>query len=152
MLGYRLGVDDFIAKPYRPEEVVARADRAVSRAQNARSGGGDALKSLRGDLEQVSVASVLSFLELDKRTGVLRIIGPRALRVHLRDGKPVRVAVEGSSAAAPGGPKALLFEALEWTSGSFELSAESVIGPDDVNIAITALLLEHARRRDERAR
>ena len=56
--GYQLGVDDYLAKPYAPEELVLRVERLFQR--NMQLSGDPSRKALRGDLEQVSLPTVLS--------------------------------------------------------------------------------------------
>jgi CheY-like chemotaxis protein len=146
--GYRLGVDDFIAKPYRPQEVLARADRAVARA--ASSNEEVDLPTLRGDLEQVGPSSVLSFLEMERRTGVLSLSGAPAARVWLREGAPINVAIAGRPASAP--VRELFFEVLDRQNGPFAFTARDIADPDRIGAPVTMLLLEHARRKDESAR
>jgi uncharacterized protein (TIGR02266 family) len=165
--GYRLGVDDYIAKPYRPEEVVARADRAFARAEQV--GASATTATLRGDLEQVGLAGLLSFLEFEKKTGTLRVLASepsslgstarhsmadlsapaavhREARVRVRDGAPVRVEIEGSSGS---GSRRRLFELLDWTAGQFEFVQEDVSEPDEIGVPVASLLLEHAQEQDE---
>jgi CheY-like chemotaxis protein/Tfp pilus assembly protein PilZ len=98
--GYQLGVDDFVPKPSRPEELVARVDRVVRRIK--RPSPAQAQKMLRGDLEQVSLASVLSFLELE-RTGILSVVRPDGEGSHRggatsqgRDRRPTTAEHRGS--------------------------------------------------------
>jgi uncharacterized protein (TIGR02266 family) len=157
--GYRLGVDDYINKPYRPTEVVARADQAVRRAGRGIGGGSHQDEALRGDLEQVGLPSVLSFLEMEKQTGVLNVLERQApnasiVRIFLDHGRPLRVEQQGGSAMA-NGPTAhrdALFRVLDVEKGRFEFVPQSVDGEDLVGVSSTALLLEHARRRDEQVR
>jgi len=56
--GYQLGVDDYVAKPFRGKELQARVDRVVARVHRAPHALA-AQKTLRGDLGQVSLPSVL---------------------------------------------------------------------------------------------
>lgn len=150
--GYKLGVDDFIAKPFRPEELVARVDRVVSRSQRSPGaiGGSIDKKSLRGDLEQVGLPSVLSFLELERKTGILLVIGDRPARLFLREGRPLRVEMVSPEPGAS--QEELALELLGWTVGQFEFAAQDVPDEDPLQTSITALLLEHARRSDEAGR
>jgi uncharacterized protein (TIGR02266 family) len=145
--GYQLGVDDYLGKPYRPEELEMRVIRIVARAQKA---GGADRKTLRGDLEQVPLASVLSFLENERKTGQLLILGERSVRIFLRDGRPLRIEVGDPPIARP--PLELMYEVLGWTSGQFEFAAQDVACEDEIRSTSTALLLEHARVMDERNR
>jgi DNA-binding response OmpR family regulator/Tfp pilus assembly protein PilZ len=147
--GYQLGVDDYVAKPFTVEELQARVDRVVSRAQRATRALAEK-KTLRGDLEQVSLPSVLGFLELERKTGALLVMGARQASLYLRDGRLLRVELEGVVAE----PAAIdrVHEVLGWRSGQFEFAAQEVPGDDLYQMSITALLLEHARISDENQR
>ena len=84
--GYQLGVDDYVSKPFRGKELQARVDRVVTRVQRASHALAEK-KTLRGDLAQVTLPSVLGFLELEKKTGELLVIGPKPAHLFLRDGR-----------------------------------------------------------------
>jgi uncharacterized protein (TIGR02266 family) len=144
--GYQLGVDDFVPKPSRPEELVARVDRVVSRLK--RTAAAPSQQMLRGDLEQVSLASVLSFLELEKKTGILSVLSDEKARVHIEDGRPLKVEIDG----AGGTSRQLLDRMLDWTRGQFEFEVAKVACQDEVLASLTSILLEHARVSDEAAR
>ncbi len=147
--GYKLGVDDFVAKPFAPEELAARVDRVVSRAQRSAGAQGDK-KSLRGDIEQVGLPSVLGFLEMERKTGILLVIGDRPARLFIREGRPLRVEIGAPDPRAS--QEQLALELLGWTSGQFEFAAQDVPDDNALNTSLTALLLEHARRADEAGR
>jgi uncharacterized protein (TIGR02266 family) len=147
--GYRLGVDDFIPKPWRAEEVLARVDRIVMGARQGR-GAAIARKTLRGDLAQVPIASVLSFLQLERMTGVLLLVQDRSARIYIKDGRPHRVEVERTE--LPAKPKEVLFHVLAWTEGQFEFAAQEVACEDELGMSATTILLEYSRLQDERQR
>jgi len=146
--GYQLGVDDFVPKPSRPEELVARTLRVVSRMGRAPEAGTQ--KMFRGDLEQVSLASVLSFLELEKKTGIVTIVAVDTARIHIEEGRPLKAELDGE------GPKGTsrqnLYRMLDWTAGHFEFVGAKVGCEDEVMATLTSILLEHARVSDEAAR
>src|SRR5262249_54817105 len=141
--------DDFISKSCPLEEAEARIARAVARATHARRGLPER-KTLRGDLEQVALGSVLQFLAMDRKTGVLFILGKVAGRVFLRDGRPVRADLEGAPREATS--RQLLFDLLRWRQGQFEFGFQDVPDDDDVRMNCTELLLEAARIDDEEGR
>ena len=145
--GYKLGVDDFIPKPWGPEELLARVDRAIERAQRPGSNLTQR-KTLRGDLAQVSLASVLSFLELEKRTGVLLLVGDNTARIYIDAGRPLKVDIDG--APSESSQRTMMGQMLDWTMGQFEFGAQDVACPDELRTSLTALLLEHARVQDEK--
>jgi len=144
-----LGVDDFVPKPSRPEELVARVDRVVARLKRPTAAPTEQ-KMLRGDLEQVSLPSVLSFLELEKKTGILSLLSDRAAKILIDLGRPFKVELDGAPAERTS--RQLLEEVLDWTKGQFEFSAANVACQDEVRSSLTAILLNHARISDEDAR
>lgn len=145
--GYRLGVDDYLGKPYKPEELTARVERILMRSRNEAKA---VKKALRGDLEQVALTSLLSLAEMERRTGALTLRnGSEKASLLLREGAVVRIELP-----APHGNKPAMdrfFHVLDWQRGHFELSADDVTVEDDIQMPTSFVLLEHARRRDETA-
>lgn len=146
--GYQLGVDDYIGKPVRQEELLARVDRVVTR--NRRPGEAGDRRSLRGDLEHVGLPALLSFLALEQKTGELLLVGPSTARLFLRGGQPVRVEVDGTAVSGADDPA--LFALFGWTTGQFEFATTEVLCPDTLGTTANALLIEYARRSDEAGR
>jgi uncharacterized protein (TIGR02266 family) len=146
--GFQLGVDDYVVKPFRPAELMARVDRLVSR--HGRSGGIER-KTLRGAIEHVPLPSVLTFLEMERQTGVLLVLRDhRAARLFVREGRLLRIELERATVAIR--PEQMLFAVLGWPRGDFEFAAQDVSGNDELHASITALLLTYARLRDEKDR
>jgi uncharacterized protein (TIGR02266 family) len=141
--GYQLGCDDYITKPYQAEELLLRVDRIISRARRVRTT--STKGTLRGDLSQMSIGSVLSLLELERKTGQLLIVGPQTARVWVRAGRPVRVEIEGHN----GTHTTQMMQVLDSRTGQFEFAPQDVSTEDEVDASVTELLLEHARRTDE---
>jgi DNA-binding response OmpR family regulator len=151
LAGFQLGVDDYIPKPCRAEEILARVDRVVQRTLAAGpSGGGAEGRMLRGDLAQVSVSSVLALIELERKSGVLVIDGEHTARLTLRDGRPLRIEVYGADAGAS--PIDLFVELLDWKRGEFDFEISDAGCEDEFRSTVTQLLLEAARRADEAKR
>jgi DNA-binding response OmpR family regulator/Tfp pilus assembly protein PilZ len=145
--GYQLGVDDYIAKPFVNEEVLARVDRLVNRLQRTTRPNIEK-KTLRGDLMQVSLASVLSFLENEKMTGELLIVGKSRARLLLSDGKLLRTELNEPVPLAE-----RPYVVLGWKRGQFEFVPQDIeADPGDTPLSLTGLILEHARRSDEDSR
>jgi DNA-binding response OmpR family regulator len=148
--GYRLGVDDYIAKPYDDDELALRVQRVLTRARaypRAVAGG----KALRGDLAHVSLTSLLGFLAMERRSGELLIVrAGEFATLYLRSGNVVRVDLPEALDHLDGADR--LYATLDWTDGRFELADTEVAGDDDIGTPTTAAILEHARRRDERTR
>lgn len=143
--GYRLGVDDYIAKPFLFEELSVRASRALSRTRSR--GPSSSRNALRGDLAQVSLPSVLQFVELERSTGLLLIVdGDKLATLHVRDGNVVAVDTGGISDATG---IERLFEVLDWKTGRFEFTNATVDIADTIGESTSYVLLEYSRRKDE---
>jgi len=145
--GYQLGVDAYISKPFRPDELLMRVHRVLRRRRQPEPGEAG---TLRGDLDHVGASSLLSFLAVEQKTGVLLVVGDKVARVFLRGGRALRVEMEGGASGVSS--RDLLLEILNWESGQFDFSPQVVVGTDEVRSAIPALVLEHARYKDESQR
>ncbi len=140
--GYKLGVDDYISKPFLFEELSARVARVIARGSSAAM-----RNALRGDLAQVSVASMLQFIEIEKRTGLLLLVSRDEMAtLHVREGAVVHV-----DFGAPCGELGIerLFRVIDWQEGRFELTAAEIAVEDSIGESSSYVLLEHARRQDE---
>jgi two-component system OmpR family response regulator len=145
--GYQFGVDDYLAKPFSNVELIARVERVLERAnasEQAAAGG------VRGDLAKVSLASLLSLAEMERRTGVLQLAnrGENAT-LYLREGAVVRIDLAEPHDRLKGRER--FFHVLDWSAGRFELIATDVVAEDVIKMQTRHALLEHAQRQDEAA-
>lgn len=142
---FRSGVRDYISRPFLDEELVIRVRRATALAPRGPAEGA----MLRGDLAEISLATLLSLFEYERKSGILLVLdGHRAARLFIASGRVVKV--EAGADDAP--PRARLMGLLDWPGGHFEFSSCEVVGSDEVGVPTTQLLLEHARVRDETSR
>jgi DNA-binding response OmpR family regulator len=139
---YRLGVRDYITKPFIEEELVIRIHRLV--ISQPRGAAENAM--LRGSLSEISLPTLLSLLEFERKSGILVVLREaEAARVFVAAGRVVKVELGDNSVPA----RARMMELLDWQGGVFEFTACEVVGADEVGIGTQQLLLEHARIRDE---
>jgi len=147
--GYQLGVDDYIAKPFKDAELKARVSKVLSRARKRPRASAEK-NALRGDLSQVGLPSILSFIEMERRSGALLLITEQQLAtIHIRDGAPARVDLPEAHEALDGVNR--LYFILDWTEGRFEFTPSSLPIADELNVTSSFALLEHARMSDEAA-
>ena len=104
---------------------------------------------LRGRLEQFGLATILSFLDLERRTGRLFIVGRQRMgRIWLRGGQVISARIEGSRRVN----RAAIYELLSWDSGHFAFTqGDPPSTVDEVGAPTTLLLVDAARRSDEAA-
>lgn len=102
---------------------------------------------LRGRLEQFGLATVLTFLDLERRSGELVVVaGARVGRLWLRGGRVLRARLEGSRRAS----KAVVYELLGLERGLFTFTQMKLDEmADEVGAPTMLLLMEAARRADE---
>ncbi|MGE5184027.1 MAG: DUF4388 domain-containing protein [Acidobacteriota bacterium] len=137
---YRAGVRDYIPRPFLDEELVIRVHRVVAPVVPITNPG------LRGNLVDIGLGTLLSLFEFERKSGILLLLrNGEIARVFVSDGKILKV--EASSGF--GAPKQRLMMLLDWRDGQFEFSPCAIGGRDELQVSITALLLEHARVRDE---
>ncbi len=137
---FRAGVRDYIPKPFLDEELVIRVHRVAAPAQPSTNFG------LRGSLVDIGLGTLLSLFEFERKSGILLLLrGGEIARVFIAEGKLIKVEVSTGN----GAPKERLMRLLDWREGQFEFSPAAIGGRDEVDVSVTALLLEHARRSDE---
>ena len=153
--GFRLGADDYLPKPFQPEELALRVASVLRRSQNLQAGAMDTLRKVTpqrgftGTLKEIGIASLLVLLELERTTGTLFVIHPEGnqrARVLLHDGRVFGAYIHGGPPLT--GLNAV-FYVLRWSNGTFEFMAMEVETADEVGLSTTHLLGEGARRLDE---
>jgi len=103
----------------------------------------------RGRLEEVQLPSLLSILEMERKTGLLdlRLEGGKT-RLHLRKGRVLRAHRVGRE-----GPRdaELIYGLIPTSRGSFDFRPAPVVVRDTIRCSTAQLLLEGIRRMNERA-
>src|SRR5262245_7668955 len=104
---------------------------------------------LRGRLEQFSLATVLTFLDLERRSGELHISSDQGVgRLWLRYGRVICARIEGSRRVN----RAAVYQLLTWEAGRFAFTQKDLaFDADEIGAPTTLLLVEAARREDEAA-
>lgn len=105
--------------------------------------------ALGGRLEQFGLATVLTFLDLERRSGELVIVANKRIgRLWLRNGRVICARIDGSRRVN----RAAIYELLSWDLGRFAFTqADLTTAGDEIGAPTTLLLMEAARRIDEAA-
>ena len=158
--GLNVGADIYLTRPFRDEEVVAQVGALIDMANRLRaqresfSSEGPvstvAGAAFSGDVAQMSVATVLTLLELERRTGHLKVRSDhgKVAILELTEGALAGATLDGKEQD----PTALLRETLRWKKGSFSFRGASVTATTGVRQTIGGLLIEAMRLEDESRR
>jgi DNA-binding response OmpR family regulator len=155
--GFNVGADVYMTKPFRNAEVIAQVTALVEmkrRLQVQRDSFGPASTPqapvLKGDLAQLSVASLLTMIDMERRTGRLKVrtTGGKTATFDIGGGAIVRSSIDAQDRPAI----EALREVLRWKEGrawfrALEGSPASAEAP-----SIGAVLIEAIRLEDEAAR
>ncbi len=147
--GYRLGVDDYLPKQLPTGEILARMQGAVIRRKQLPVS--QAPHTLRGALEHVRLASLLTFLETELRSGSLHLRRSGETYTATIHRGTLRAISDHVDAVAT---RERMFDLLAWTHGEFEFVAhgtdEDTPPPGPVGAGLSTLVREHIRRQAER--
>jgi DNA-binding response OmpR family regulator len=153
--------DERLDKPFRIEDLERLVARVLARLRHeaverrARgavpekpSAGHRPLSAMRGNLDQIGIASVLVLLEMEHKTGILLLERQdNSARLFLRKGRVIRAELDGLER---GRGAAAVYEVLDWSDGHFDFLVGDVGGVDEIQTSTTFLLIEGARRSDEK--
>ena len=154
-----LGADVFLSAPFRHEEVIAQVDALMGMAKRLRGKrdsmyqepGAPAFKAaLQGDVSQISVPTLLSMLEMERRTGTVRVRGPSNAMadIELSDGAVIGTRLGGKESPALG----VFREVVKWNSGKYAFESAERSESVKTKMPTSLLLLEAMRLNDEALR
>ncbi len=103
--------------------------------------------AISGLLEEVALADLLQLFSTSRKSGVLRIEGPNAGAIHLREGRIVYTEIQGKPNLHP---EKATYRILTWNSGTFVLEpVEEREFPETLDYGTEGLLMESMRLLDE---
>lgn len=162
---FHAGADLYLTKPFRVDEIALQVQALISMATRMASlseapplleieldespeSVAPGEHAIEGNLAQMSVATVLTLLEMEHRSGTLKItLNKRTCALEMIGG----YAIAGLIAGSPVSPLSVLREVLRWKQGRFRFRPGT--GVDTASSAnrrsIGALLIEAVRLDDE---
>lgn len=142
-LAFQRGAADVIMKPFTLVEAIARVRRVAETPKRGER------VLLTGSIGELGLASVLTMLELEKKTARLVASNGHAAWIDIVDGR----IVDAGWSLGTSHPRAVVLALLDWTQGSFKLVASPQHQRQTrLALPITHMLLEQARLRDEATR
>ena len=155
--GFHVGADAYMTKPFRVDEVVAQVGALVQMASRLRkrrdslvsvppSSASVETTAIQGDLSQMSIATVLTVLELERRTGIVEVTSKKR-KAHLEVAMGLIIA--GTFGGAKADALTILCSILAWKVGRFSFTPLPDKPPTSDALPIGHLLLEAVRLEDE---
>jgi len=152
--GFRNGGDDYLTKPFELEELHLRIQRALSRRESLERElrAGQRIidvpddRAISGSLSQIGLPSVLTLLEMERKSGVLLVQceDPVAtVRIFIQRGRVVAARSESER------NEQAVFLSLGWARGRFEFAPLDFEIDEEVRMTTTGLIMEGARFLDE---
>ncbi len=150
--GFHVGADVYMTKPFRIDEVVAQVGALVQMVSRLRQNRKSFLSlpptdaAMVGDLAQMSIATVLTLLDMERRSG--------RLEVSSKEHRAILGIVSGAITSAnlageKRDPLELLRTLLTWNSGRFAFRPDDAQATPQHDNSINALLMEAVRLEDE---
>lgn len=122
--------------------------RAMREAREAKPKS-EPVTAIEGDLSQMSIATVLTVLEMERRTGIFEVVSKkRRAQLEIAGGAVVQGMVGGTRVSA----LTTLRTMLGWTVGRFSFAPLPTREPPTTRKSISAFLLEATRLEDEAMR
>jgi DNA-binding response OmpR family regulator len=151
--GFQVGADVLLTKPVQVDEAVAQVAALVQMAARLRARGDSLIPlesaAFEGDVGQMAIGTVLTLLELERRTGVVEVVSrKRRARLEIQGGAAAHGLVGGTRVSA----LTALRTMLGWTVGRFAFTPSPSREQPPGARPLGALLLEATRLQDEAAR
>jgi two-component system OmpR family response regulator len=127
--GLQVGADALMSKPFRMTEVIAQVDALVDMAGRVRAARAALdhpkapTEALRGNIEEMSIVTVLTILEMERRSGELKLAcEPMVATIDLGSGYASGGTINGQKKELV----VILRQVLGWKTGAFSFR----VGPD----------------------
>jgi CheY-like chemotaxis protein len=145
---FRAGVADYVVKPCHPVELAARVISQVERERRLREQASKRNYVLAGDLVAIGFPDLVNIIEMERRSGTLSLVLPKAVGQVLFDNGRIVHAVYGNLV----GPEAF-YRFIGESKGRFEFApgqCQLSEASRTISDTATALILEGARQHDVR--
>jgi len=133
-------IDDYIAKPYYPEEVAVRVD-AILQELERQTGGFQRTHGFTGSLEDMNLMDLIQTLELGNKSAIIHLFrDPEEGYVYIQQGEVVDAALHDLSA------EEALQNLMMWLHGYFDLEISTFQRARQINRSTRELLVSGSQR------
>ncbi|MBD3225676.1 MAG: response regulator [Caldithrix sp.] len=144
--GFRAGADDYINKPINRKDLLDRVERLLSRVKNLKhiENKSEENDGFKGDLKDLSIVELVQMLNLNKKTGVLKIDAQKQGEIYMKNGQ-----LFAAQTADKSGEQAM-YELVTMSDGTFNFKVTDNISADqNINNTTMNVVMEACRIMDE---
>ncbi|MEW6365968.1 MAG: response regulator [Acidobacteriota bacterium] len=145
--GLRMGADDFIAKPFHHDELLARLEKCLEHHRGRASLLSPSHDGVAGTLGHLSLIDIIQVLEMNRRSALISVQrSGNAGKIYVKDG-----IIQGISVDGVFDPR-LFYQMLLWEGAAFRIETYVDDVPPASVVALPAgeLIMESVRMLDER--
>ena len=144
--GFRAGADEYLNKPIDRKELLERVAELLDRTQKLKTieDKTDTKKSFAGELKDLSIVELVQMLNLNKKSGVLKIEGKGSGEIYLQGGQLI-----GAKSGDLEGEEAI-YELVTYEKGTFNFEVSDEEFPNNIKSGTMNVIMEACRIMDER--
>ncbi len=143
--GFRAGADDYLTKPINRKKLLARTKELLNRQSSLKQieHNTEERKGFSGDLKDLSIVELVQMLNLNKKSGVLKIESNGEGFIYLKDGHlwATRIGDKKGEEA--------FYELVAKTEGTFVFEMEEVTEERNIENSTMNVIMEACRIMDE---
>jgi len=144
--GFRAGADEYLNKPIDRKELLERVEELLDRTQKLKTieDKAESKKAFAGELKDLSIVELVQMLNLNKKSGVLKIDGPSKGEIYLKDGQLL-----GAKTESKQGEEAI-YELVTFENGTFNFEISDEKYPNNISTGTMNVIMEACRIMDEK--
>jgi len=143
--GFRAGADEYLSKPIDRKLLLRRVEELLERSQNVKKieNSSEKQKGFSGDLHDLSLVEVVQMLNLNKKTGRLKIDGNISGTIYVKEGQLWYAKSDKNEG------EAAMYELVPLEEGTFQFNSEKVDVERNVQNSTMNVIMEACRIMDE---
>ena len=143
--GFRAGADEYLSKPIDRKELLERVEELLERTGKLKTieDTAETKKAFSGDLKDLSIVELVQMLNLNKKSGILRIEGKNNGEIYLKEGQ-----LYGAKTETKSGEEAI-YELVVLTEGAFNFELSDKELEKNIKNSTMNVIMEACRIMDE---
>ncbi len=143
--GFRAGADEYLSKPIDRKLLLQRVDELLARTKNLKKikDTEEKQKGFSGDLQDLSLVEVVQMLNLNKKTGLLKVQGKINGTVYIKNGQLWYAESDHAES------ENAMYELVALDEGTFQFQSQEVNRERNIQNSTMNVIMEACRIMDE---